>query len=234
MELNYRKAVQDDAELLIEMYNAAFHADYIRYGECPAYGKTKEAMELSIAGFPKYIILSKEVPVGVISLYTKKCGFHTGNKEMEGNVEVIRRLLLSIWSGKKDYAFRKLRKITMLACVLLFMIPLSLTACGGRANTSSSVYPNIDDADIPDILEKTVGTVGNTYFTSFGKSDNKDYRSYLAVTFENTTEDDYDELMEHYQSASIGTDEEGFLLFDWGRLHVNAEDDSILLNAYMK
>lgn len=46
MELNYRKAVQDDAELLIEMYNAAFHADYIRYGECPAYGKTKEAMEL--------------------------------------------------------------------------------------------------------------------------------------------------------------------------------------------
>ena len=38
MELNYRKAVQDDAELLIEMYNAAFHADYIRYGECPAYG----------------------------------------------------------------------------------------------------------------------------------------------------------------------------------------------------
>ena len=67
MELNYRKAVQDDAELLIEMYNAAFHADYIRYGECPAYGKTKEAMELSIAGFPKYIILSKEVPAGVIS-----------------------------------------------------------------------------------------------------------------------------------------------------------------------
>ena len=145
MELNYRKAVQDDAELLIEMYNAAFHADYIRYGECPAYGKTKEAMELSIAGFPKYIILSKEVPAGVISLvnrgdgqyhlgclciipkyqgkgigsrafrhmlsvfpdwkritletpadkeenivfYTKKCGFHTGNKEMDGNVEVI-------------------------------------------------------------------------------------------------------------------------------------------------
>ena len=144
------------------------------------------------------------------------------------------RLLLSIWSAKKDCTFRKLRKITMLACVLLFMIPLSLTAGDGRANTSSSVYPNIDDADIPDILEKTVGTVGNTYFTSFGKSDNKDYRSYLAVTFENTTEDDYDELMEHYQSASTGTDEEGFLLFDWGRLHVNAEDDSILLNAYMK
>lgn len=35
MELNYRKAVQDDAELLIEMYNAAFHADYIRYGGMP-------------------------------------------------------------------------------------------------------------------------------------------------------------------------------------------------------
>ena len=51
------------------------------------------------------------------------------------------RLLLSIWSAKKDCAFRKLRKITMLACVLLIMIPLSLTACGGRANTSSSVYP---------------------------------------------------------------------------------------------
>ena len=77
-----------------------------------------------------------------------------------------------------------------------------------------------------------LGACGNKSESS--KSDNKDYRSYLAVTFENTTEDDYDELMEHYQSASTGTDEEGFLLFDWGRLHVNAEDDSILLNAYMK
>ncbi len=26
--------------------------------------------------------------------------------------------------------------------------------------------------------------------------------------------------------ASTGTDEEGFCFFDWGRLHVNAEDDS--------
>lgn len=145
MNIKYRKAAVEDAELLIEIYNASFYSDYIKYGECPAYGRTKEAMEESIAAYPKLIILYEEVPVGVISyqsrgngeyyvgclcvipeyqgkgigtrafhhmlsicddwkritlvtpadkeenikFYTKKCGFHLGNTEIDGNVKVV-------------------------------------------------------------------------------------------------------------------------------------------------
>lgn len=56
MELRYRKAVVQDAALLIDIYNAAFYGDYIKYGVCPGYGKTKEMMERSILQYPKYII----------------------------------------------------------------------------------------------------------------------------------------------------------------------------------
>ena len=48
MELAYRKAVKDDADLLIDIYNASFYDDYVRYGMCPAYEKTKEEIESSI------------------------------------------------------------------------------------------------------------------------------------------------------------------------------------------
>lgn len=145
MNLSYRKAVKNDADLLIDIYNSSFYDDYIRYGECPAYGRTKEKMELSIINIPKYIIMSSGTPIGVFSIesrgngqyylgclciipayqrmgigahafqymlsvysdwilislvtpadkeqnikfYTEKCGFHTGAKTMDGNVEVI-------------------------------------------------------------------------------------------------------------------------------------------------
>ena len=74
MKLSYRKAVNGDANLLIEIYNSSFYDDYVRYGECPAYGKTKEEMELSIKKYTKYIILSDEIPVGVISFDKKENG----------------------------------------------------------------------------------------------------------------------------------------------------------------
>ena len=67
MKIEYRKADIADAELLIEIYNSAFYSDYIKYGECPAYGKTKEMMEKSIINYPKFIILYNGKPVGCIS-----------------------------------------------------------------------------------------------------------------------------------------------------------------------
>lgn len=33
MELTYRKAVEDDANLLIDIYNFSFYDDYVYYGE---------------------------------------------------------------------------------------------------------------------------------------------------------------------------------------------------------
>ena len=42
MQLEYKRVVQNDADLLIDIYNAAFYNDYIRYGECPAYGRKRD------------------------------------------------------------------------------------------------------------------------------------------------------------------------------------------------
>ena len=67
MKIEYRKADIADAELLIEIYNSAFYIDYVKYGECPAYGKTKEMMEKSIINYPKFLIFDNDKPVGCIS-----------------------------------------------------------------------------------------------------------------------------------------------------------------------
>ena len=67
MILEYRKAVLEDAELLIGIYNDAYYDDYLRYGYCPGYGITKEGMEESIRTIPKYIIMCDNMPVGCIS-----------------------------------------------------------------------------------------------------------------------------------------------------------------------
>ena len=67
MEIRFRKADMSDAERLIDIYNASFYDDYIRYGECPAYGKTKEMMKQSIIDYPKFLILCDSIPVGCVS-----------------------------------------------------------------------------------------------------------------------------------------------------------------------
>lgn len=53
INLRYRKAEKSDAELLVDIYNSAFYDDYIKYGECPAYGRSVEQMESSITVAPK-------------------------------------------------------------------------------------------------------------------------------------------------------------------------------------
>ena len=67
MEIEFKKADITDAEILIEIYNSAFYSDFIKYGECPAYGRTKEQMEQSIRDFPKFLIMCDGRPVGCIS-----------------------------------------------------------------------------------------------------------------------------------------------------------------------
>ena len=67
LNITYRKAEPEDAEVLVEIYNAAFYNDYVQFGECPGYGRTKEAMEESIMNYPKFIIFCDSRPVGCIS-----------------------------------------------------------------------------------------------------------------------------------------------------------------------
>lgn len=71
MNITYRKAVIADAPRLIQIYNDSFYSDYIRYGECPAYGRTTKDMEESIMKAPKLVIFCDETAVGVISVQHK-------------------------------------------------------------------------------------------------------------------------------------------------------------------
>ena len=125
----------------------------------------------------------------------------------------------------------KLKKTIL--TILLLITAISLTACSDTNDTLDSTFPGVDDADIPDILETTVGTLGNVYYST-GITDNPDYKSVLTVTFEDTTEADYETLMEHYKSVSTGTDENNALLYDWGVLQVSPNNDSITINALIK
>jgi ribosomal protein S18 acetylase RimI-like enzyme len=74
MSLKYIIAEKEDADMLIGIYNASFYDDYIKYGECPAYGRTKESMEASIVKFPKFIIFCDDIPVGVVSVENRGGG----------------------------------------------------------------------------------------------------------------------------------------------------------------
>lgn len=74
MKIQYRKADIHDAELLIDLYNKAFYADYLRFGECPAYGRTIDRMIESIHKAEKHIIYADQIPAGVISLENKGDG----------------------------------------------------------------------------------------------------------------------------------------------------------------
>ena len=76
MKTEFRKADLTDAELLIDIYNSSFYDDYIKYGECPAYGKTAEMMQRSILDSCKFIILYNEKPVGCISCREMQKGIY--------------------------------------------------------------------------------------------------------------------------------------------------------------
>lgn len=126
----------------------------------------------------------------------------------------------------------KFTKSYFFTLIFVLFTVLSLTSCGSKSSMSS-VFPNIKSDDIPDILEKSVGNLGDTYFTSFDATEDNDYQSYLKATFENTTEADYQELMEHYQSTSTGTHGDDILLYDWGWLEIIPDGDSITIEAYI-
>lgn len=76
MMIEYRKAETTDALLLIDIYNSAFYSDYVKYGECPAYGHTKETMEKSIQNYPKFVILYNGEPVGCVSCKNLEAGVY--------------------------------------------------------------------------------------------------------------------------------------------------------------
>ena len=76
MDLEIKAATAEDAELLVDIYNKAFYEDYVKYGECPGYGKSVSEMEKSINETSKYIAYIGQDPVGVISVLKKDDGLY--------------------------------------------------------------------------------------------------------------------------------------------------------------
>lgn len=66
-DLEFRCADISDAKLLVEIYNSAFYDDFVRYGHCPAYGRSEENMKQSVQEYPKIIAYDQGKAVGLIS-----------------------------------------------------------------------------------------------------------------------------------------------------------------------
>ena len=76
MDLEIKAATAEDAELLVDIYNKAFYEDYVKYGECPGYGKSVSDMEKSINETSKYIAYVGSDAVGAISVLKKDDGVY--------------------------------------------------------------------------------------------------------------------------------------------------------------
>ena len=76
MDIQIKAATIEDAEVLVDIYNKAFYEDFVKYGECPGYGKSVSDMEKSINETLKYIAYVGENPVGAISVLKKDDGLY--------------------------------------------------------------------------------------------------------------------------------------------------------------
>ncbi len=76
MNIQIKAATIEDAQVLVDIYNKAFYEDFVKYGECPGYGKSVSDMEKSINETLKYIAYVGENPVGAISVLKKDDGFY--------------------------------------------------------------------------------------------------------------------------------------------------------------
>ena len=76
MDLEIKAATTEDASLLVDIYNKAFYEDFVKYGECPGYGKSVSDMEKSINETSKYIAYVGSAAVGAISVLKKDDGLY--------------------------------------------------------------------------------------------------------------------------------------------------------------
>lgn len=69
MNLVLQRAVEEDAQSIINARDQSFYDDYIRFGECPGYHKTPEEMQYTIQKADVYRILIDGEMVGDISVH---------------------------------------------------------------------------------------------------------------------------------------------------------------------
>lgn len=68
MIIEFERATLDDIETLIDVRNQSFYKDFVRYGECPGYNRSKEDMTWAILNRMVYKIVCDGRTVGNISV----------------------------------------------------------------------------------------------------------------------------------------------------------------------
>jgi len=66
MLIQFERALLEDADILISVQNKSFYSDYIKYGSCPGYNRSRNSMEESILNRIVYKILCDKTVVGDI------------------------------------------------------------------------------------------------------------------------------------------------------------------------
>ena len=66
VKITFKKATIDDIEVAIDLQNRSFLKDYLQYGSCPSYNRTKEKMLNIINNQFDFIIYENDCPVGNI------------------------------------------------------------------------------------------------------------------------------------------------------------------------
>ncbi len=69
MNLKLQRAVEEDAQSIINARDRSFYDDYVRFGECPGYHITQEQMRETIRKADVYRILVDGKMVGDISVH---------------------------------------------------------------------------------------------------------------------------------------------------------------------
>ena len=67
--VSFIKAEDCDGEIFVEIQNKCFKEDYLRYGECPGYGRTLKSMIASMKKNIQYKIMLNDIPVGKVSAH---------------------------------------------------------------------------------------------------------------------------------------------------------------------
>lgn len=120
MKITFRNANSNDVELAIDMQNKSFFQDYVQYGTCPSYNRTKEKMLNIINNHFDFIICADDLPVGnmivkikdnnechlnsigIIPKYQKNGIGKIAMKFLESNFSYCRLFTLDTPSDKKE------------------------------------------------------------------------------------------------------------------------------------
>lgn len=68
MEIEFIRATEADAEELVKVQDQSFLEDYLKYGQCPGYGRSVESMKASIKNSTQYKIVVDMQIIGKVSV----------------------------------------------------------------------------------------------------------------------------------------------------------------------